>query len=132
MLFRSLIAALALAAAATDSQAGPFRRHAQPAYQPTYQPAYRSPTFPPTAVTPSGVIVTGTTPAVTSSAERMSGYAPAVTPAVTAAGVPGTGPAPAGGSDGDGLGEVNAKRAARGLRPFVRDEGLTQAARACA
>ena len=39
---------------------------------------------------------------------------------------------PAGGLDGDGLDEVNAKRAARGLRPFVRDEGLTQAARACA
>jgi hypothetical protein len=33
---------------------------------------------------------------------------------------------------GDGLDEVNAKRAARGLRPFVRDEGLAQAARACA
>jgi hypothetical protein len=33
---------------------------------------------------------------------------------------------------GDGLDEVNAKRAARGLRPFVRDEGLTMAARACA
>lgn len=29
---------------------------------------------------------------------------------------------------GDGLDEVNAKRAARGLRPFIRDEGLTQAA----
>ena len=33
---------------------------------------------------------------------------------------------------GDGLDEVNAKRAARGLRPFVRDDSLTQAARACA
>jgi hypothetical protein len=32
----------------------------------------------------------------------------------------------------DALSEVNAKRAARGLRPFVRDEGLTQAARASA
>jgi len=30
------------------------------------------------------------------------------------------------------LHEVNAKRAARGLRPFVRDEGLSQAAMACA
>lgn len=28
----------------------------------------------------------------------------------------------------DALAEVNAKRAARGLRPFVRDEGLTRAA----
>jgi hypothetical protein len=33
---------------------------------------------------------------------------------------------------GDGLDEVNAQRAARGLRPFVRDDNLTQAARACA
>ncbi|MFO0852552.1 MAG: hypothetical protein U0871_28925 [Gemmataceae bacterium] len=36
------------------------------------------------------------------------------------------------GQAGDGLDEVNAQRAARGLRPFIRDEGLTQAARACA
>lgn len=35
-------------------------------------------------------------------------------------------------SVGDGLAEVNAKRAARGLRPFVRDDGLTAAAMACA
>lgn len=32
----------------------------------------------------------------------------------------------------DALAEVNAKRATRGLRPYVRDEGLTQAARAAA
>ena len=32
----------------------------------------------------------------------------------------------------DGLDEVNAKRVARGLRPFIRDDGLTLAARACA
>lgn len=32
----------------------------------------------------------------------------------------------------DALSEVNAKRAARGLRPFVRDEALTYAAQACA
>lgn len=32
----------------------------------------------------------------------------------------------------DALAEVNAKRASRGLRPFVRDEALTQGARACA
>jgi len=41
--------------------------------------------------------------------------------------------APAGDSaPGDGLDEVNALRAGRGLRPFVRDEGLTAGARACA
>jgi hypothetical protein len=33
---------------------------------------------------------------------------------------------------GDGLDEVNAQRAARGLRPYVRDDALTQAAKACA
>jgi hypothetical protein len=33
---------------------------------------------------------------------------------------------------GDGLDEVNAQRAARGLRPYVRDDALTRAARACA
>src|SRR6478736_2296649 len=31
-------------------------------------------------------------------------------------------------ADGDGLAEVNALRASRGLRPFLRDEGLTKAA----
>src|SRR5262249_19953140 len=80
----------------------------------------------------AGVRVRGRTPAVTSSAESVSGYPPVVTPAITTAVVPGTGFAPASGSDGDGLDEVNALRAARGLRPFVRDEGLTQAARSCA
>lgn len=35
-------------------------------------------------------------------------------------------------SEGDGLDEVNAQRAARGLRPFLRDDGLAAAARACA
>jgi hypothetical protein len=32
----------------------------------------------------------------------------------------------------DALDELNAKRAAKGLRPYIRDEGLTRAARACA
>ena len=32
----------------------------------------------------------------------------------------------------EALDEVNAKRAASGLRPFIRDHGLTQAASACA
>jgi hypothetical protein len=135
MLLRSLLAALALAAAAPVSEAGPFRRHARPAYQPSYQPGYQPPsqplsppTFAPAGGVPGGVVVAGPTPAVASTAEHVSGYTPVATPA----GFPGTGPAPAGGSDGDGLDEVNAKRAARGLRPFVRDEGLARAARACA
>lgn len=32
----------------------------------------------------------------------------------------------------DALAQVNAQRAARGLRPFLRDEGLSQAANRCA
>jgi hypothetical protein len=39
------------------------------------------------------------------------------------------GPAPESMAGGDGLDEVNALRASRGLRPFLRDEGLTVAAR---
>lgn len=34
--------------------------------------------------------------------------------------------------EGDALDEVNALRAARGLRPFIRDEGLVRGAAACA
>ncbi|SRR5581483_6572058 len=140
MLFRSLLAGLALTAAATDSDAGPFRRHAQPGYLPSYppaylptgQPVYQPPTVAPAVVVPAGGIVAGPTPVVTASAEPAGGYNPAITPAVTAAGVPGAGFVPAGGGEGDGLDEVNAQRAARGLRPFLRDDGLAQAARACA
>lgn len=132
MQLRSLLAGFALATAATVSEAGPYSWPAPPAYQPTYQPVYQWPTFAPTAIMPAGVIVTSPTPVVTSPAVHVSGYTPVVTPAVAAAGYPGTGFAPAGGVAGDGLDEVNAKRAARGLRPFLRDEGLTQAARACA
>jgi hypothetical protein len=43
-----------------------------------------------------------------------------------------TQPQPPASPGDDALSEVNAKRASRGLRPFVRDEGLTRAARACA
>lgn len=41
-------------------------------------------------------------------------------------------PVAASAATGDGLDEVNALRAARGLRPFVRDAALTDGARACA
>jgi hypothetical protein len=114
MPFRFLLAALALSAAATVAEAGPFRRYARPAYQsyyqPTYQPAYQpayQPVYQPPTAAPSAEPTAAVTPA-------------------------GAVFAPAGGLEGDGLDEVNAKRAARGLRPFLRDEGLTQAARACA
>lgn len=116
MTVRFLFALLALTVA-TDVEAGPLRRRAQ---QATYQPAYQQ-TYQP---------VGQAYPAVTSAApagEYVSSYTPSVPP-----GAPIASPAPADSFVGDGLDEVNAKRAARGLRPFVRDEGLTQAARACA
>jgi hypothetical protein len=140
MLLRSLLAGLALTTAVIESEAGPFRRQVQPTYQPSYQPVYQptnqpvyqSPNFVPAAVMPAGMIVNSPTPAMTSPVEQVSGYMPAALPTIIPASFPGTGFAPAGGMDGDGLAEVNAKRAARGLRPFLRDEGLSQAARACA
>jgi hypothetical protein len=49
------------------------------------------------------------------------------TPVIQAAVTP-----PAQATWADALGEVNAARAARGLRPFVRDAGLTSAAAGCA
>src|SRR6266542_1913357 len=115
MTVRFLSALLALTIAA-DAEAGPLRRRAQPAtYQPaspaTYQPIGGS--YSPLPAAPAGEYVAGYTPAVTPG-----------TPIVTAD--------PAGSVVGDGLDEVNAKRAARGLRPFLRDESLTQAARSCA
>lgn len=113
-MFRALIALVALSSIALDSEAGPFRRRAQNTYQnPSYQ--YQSPSYDYSGyqtATPAGGYVTEYTPAT----------------------VPATGYDVVGSSApvGDGLDEVNAKRAARGLRPFVRDDGLTQAAQACA
>jgi len=112
MLLRSTLAALALAAAAAVSEAGPFRRYAQPVYptydyQPTYQSYYQPVYQPQNPVTPAGGVATEAAPAA----------APATTPAFV--------------TEGDGLDEVNARRMSRGLRPFLRDEGLSQAARAC-
>jgi len=125
MKFRCLLAALALTTAATTSQAGPFRRGNQHSYQPTYYPpAYQSYPSMPSAVTPASGYVTNSTPAVTpADGSVTSYYPPAVTPSNTGTGYD---------AAADGLDEVNAKRAARGLRPFIRDEGLAQGARACA
>jgi uncharacterized protein YkwD len=67
------------------------------------QPTYSSPSFQSPAAGP---------------VSYTANYTPATNSSLTAA--------------GDGLDEVNAHRAARGLRPFVRDDNLTQAARACA
>lgn len=87
-----------------DAEAGPLRRRAQP-------------------TSPSSSTASTAAPG----GEYVTHYAPTSAP-----GAAGASSGPSAGSVGDGLDEVNAKRAARGLRPFVRDEGLTQAARACA
>src|SRR5690242_570532 len=121
MLYRSLLAGLALTTCGTGSDAGPFRRHAQPAYQPSYQP-YSQPVYPSSGFAPAVGYATGPAATVTP-AEYTSNYTPAV--ATGSAGVVQTS---ADGFAGDGLDEVNTKRMARGLRPFVRDEGLAQAA----
>jgi hypothetical protein len=130
MTYRCFFALVALSATALNSEAGPFRRNAQPTYQypscqyptssyptyqyPTYQssawqyPAYQQPlSWVP--VVPAGGVTSNYTPVVSAGFGQV---------------------APAG--VGDGLDEVNAKRASRGLRPFVRDAALTQAAQACA
>lgn len=115
MTFRFLFAVLALTVA-VDAEAGPLRRRAQQAtYQPVYQPSYQ----------PVGQAYPSV-PTTVPTGEYTASYTPSTAPssAISAA--------PTGSSVGDGLDEVNAKRAARGLRPFVRDEGLTQAAHACA
>ena len=106
MTYRSLVALLALTTTALDSDAGPLRRRAQPTT--TYRaPSYAQPT--PT-ITPVSYTA-DYTPVTTT-------VAPDITTASAAA--------------GDGLDEVNAQPAARGMRPFVRDEALTQAAHGCA
>jgi hypothetical protein len=61
--------------------------------------------------------------------EYTTNYTPVAAPSVPS--VPSASADPTGWA-GDGLDEVNAKRAARGLRPFIRDEGLAHAARGCA
>lgn len=127
MLFRFLLCAVALTTIATGSEAGPLRRSYQPSYQPSYQSSYK-PVYQSSPVTPSAVMsadgVITSAPTAISAVEYVSGYTPVV--------ASDAGFAPADVSAGDGLDEVNAKRAARGLRPFIRDENLTQAARACA
>jgi len=111
MMFRYLLATLALATLTAESEAGPFlRRRAQPAYQ---YSSYQQPAQP--VAMPAGEYTSAYTP-VPITTDQTTG----VSQIVVASAV------------GDSLDEVNAKRASRGLRPFVRDEGLTQAAQACA
>jgi hypothetical protein len=119
MTFRCLIALLALTAAVIDSEAGPLRRRAQPTYQypsyqyPSYQqPTYEQPGYQQPLLMPASGSVTNSGPVVTAGSTGVVIDQPA--------------------GAGDGLDEVNAKRAARGLRPYIRDEALTQAAMGCA
>src|SRR5262245_6491531 len=145
MMHRCLVAALALATFAPSSDAGPRRRaqpsyqssyqpYYSPSYQPTYSPSYQpiyQPAYQPSDSLPSVVtLVAGSatefTPAAPSGVYSTN-YTPVATPTYQPAGSDESAWAGA----GDGLDEVNAKRAARGLRPFIRDEGLTQAARSC-
>lgn len=128
----TMIALVLVVAMSSSANAGPFRR-----YRPSSAPA-----APASVVTTA--TVTKTTPAVTAPAARpasavvqataqvvqgentvrqASGAAPAA-PAVAPAAI-------VNGSD-DALGEVNAARAQRGLRPFLPDAQLNQAARSCA
>lgn len=98
-----ILSATVLAAAVPPADAGPFRR-ARPASSSCPGGSCPAPVaFPaaPAAACPGGVCPV-----------------PAVTPAVTS---------PADGTDA--LDEVNALRAARGLRPYLRDAGLTEGAR---
>src|ERR1051325_9612215 len=115
MKVRYLLAALALTTAATDSEAGPLRRRAQPVYQPVYQPAYQPYAYGPvvtTPTTPGGEYVSNYTPAVTTASGVVINSTSVVTASYTATTIDQTGL-----SVGDGLDEVNAKRMARGLRP---------------
>src|SRR5262249_33512299 len=114
MLLRSLLAVLAVATAVTVSEAGPFNRRSRSNYQPAYQPV----TYAPVADASAGGVVPSAAPSAGTAGGYVSGYTP-VAMTVSA-------------SEGDGLDEVNAARAMRGLRPFIRDEGLVQAARGAA
>lgn len=107
-----LIAVLALVAlSAAVADAGPLRRGRAATYQ---QQSYRY---------EASSCATGSCPAPASFA-----------PAANCPGGVCPLPAAAGAGDGaeDALAQVNAQRAARGLRPYLRDEGLFQAARGAA
>jgi hypothetical protein len=105
MMLRCLIALLAVAVVVLDAEAGPFRRRGYTANSnQSYVPATVSPVMPTSSPGSTVIQVSASTPA---------GGAASAAP-------------------GDGLDEVNAQRAARGLRPFLRDDNLTRAAQDCA
>ncbi|MCS6866645.1 MAG: hypothetical protein RMJ56_05430 [Gemmataceae bacterium] len=111
MMLRCLLALLAFAIVVVDASAGPLRRRA--ATLPRYSNA------------PPVVVVAGTSAAAPLTPATFTAQSSSLL-------IAGTETAAVSGVSGDGLEEVNAKRAARGLPPFVRDDSLTQAAYACA
>jgi hypothetical protein len=79
---------------------------------------------------PAAAPTAPTAPAPVPAAGCPDGKCPLRAPAAATAGVSPVASTPQRGEDA--LAEVNAKRAARGLRPYLHDPLLTQAARACA
>jgi hypothetical protein len=112
--FSALLAALA-ATASAQAQQQPRYYYAQPRPFPcdvvTYSPAG-------TVVSISPLTPLAPSPSVQPFNVVPANTVPAAQPAATAA--------------AGALAEVNAKRAARGLRPYAHDPGLTAAAQACA
>lgn len=106
MILRILLTVAAMTLLVADADAGPFRR-GRP------QPAFTQTNFQHTQITPNGFTQTNiaqtTTPNTkTTDISQVTSGSP------------------------DALDEVNAKRASRGLRPFIRDPGLTVAAQRAA
>lgn len=138
-----VLAVLVLLLFASAAEAGPVRnlfRGRQQAAPMTLAPARPCCPCGPACPCPPGVCTQGCPPAFTVPAPT---YVPQQVPAA-----PAFRAAPQGCPDGkcplrkidaaapaegaDALDELNAKRLAKGLRPYIRDEGLTRAARACA
>jgi len=105
-MLRLVIALTVTACCVPDSQAGPFRRRvqSQQTYQHNYQYQAQS-SFQHTQATPGGFSQVSSSQSMSVSSSE---------------------------DGGDALDEVNAARAARGLRPFMRDPALTQGALAAA
>ncbi len=111
MMLRCLLALLALTIVVVDSDAGPLRRRTAT--------GQRYSNSPPVVVVPAASASSPVSPAT---------YTAYSSPLLIA----GSESAAVSGASGDGLDEVNAKRVARGLPPFLRDDSLTHAAQACA
>ena len=131
---RYTIALLALTTTAIDLEAGPFRRRARSSYH--YYPSQQQQIVTPTEFTsyysPASLTTYDTTVIPASDSIVVPAADPIVMPTSDSIVMPAANSNSMWSAVGDGLDEVNAQRAARGLRPYIRDEGLTQAAQACA